>query len=82
MPLIRVSMFPGREPRQKAELVRRLTETYLDVCGLPGQSADGVWVILDEVPPTHWGVGGEVPSTVPANKKGSRRRPLIGSWWS
>jgi 4-oxalocrotonate tautomerase len=60
MPLIRVSMFPGRQPDQKAELVRRLTETFMDVCGSPGQSAEGVWVILDEVPAEHWGVGGEV----------------------
>jgi 4-oxalocrotonate tautomerase len=60
MPLIRVSMFPGRQPDQKAELVRRLTETFMDVCGRPGQSAEGVWVILDEVPAKHWGVGGEV----------------------
>jgi 4-oxalocrotonate tautomerase len=60
MPLIRVSMFPGREPAQKAELVRRLTETYLEVCGLPGQSARGVWVVIDEVPPDNWGVAGEI----------------------
>ena len=60
MPLIRVSMFPGREPATKAELVRRLTETYLEVCGRPGQSAQGVWVIIDEVAPGDWGVGGQV----------------------
>jgi 4-oxalocrotonate tautomerase len=60
MPLIRVSMFPGREPSQKAELVRRLTDTYLEVCGLPGQTAAGVWVIIDEVPRDHWGIGGEL----------------------
>ena len=59
MPLIRVSMFHGREPSQKAELIRRLTDTYLDVCGRPGQSAAGVWVIIDEVPGEHWGIGGE-----------------------
>jgi 4-oxalocrotonate tautomerase len=60
MPLIRVSMFPGRAPDQKAELVRRLTEAYLEVCGLPGQSTRGVWVVIDEVPAAHWGVGGEI----------------------
>ncbi|HET6167407.1 MAG TPA: tautomerase family protein [Marmoricola sp.] len=53
-------MFPGREPDQKTELVRRLTETFLEVCGRSGQSAESVWVILEEVPPEHWGVGGEV----------------------
>ena len=60
MPLIRVSMFPGREPSQKAELVRRLTDTFIDVCGSPGQTAESVWVILEEVPRSHWGVGGRV----------------------
>lgn len=60
MPLIRVSMFPGRDESQKAELVGRLTETFLEVCGRPGQSAAGVWVIIDEVPAHNWGVGGEV----------------------
>ena len=59
MPLIRVSMFPGRDADQKAELIRRLTETFVEVCGRPGQTAESVWVILDEVEPTAWGVGGE-----------------------
>ena len=60
MPMIRVSMFPGRTPDQKAELVSRLTDTFLEVCGRPGQSRDGVWVMLEEVPPAHWGTGGHV----------------------
>jgi len=60
MPLIRISMFPGRDSRQKAELVRRVTDTYLEVCGRPEQTADSVWVILDEVPRDHWAVGGKV----------------------
>ncbi|MFI5698356.1 4-oxalocrotonate tautomerase family protein [Kribbella sp. NPDC051586] len=59
MPLIRVSMFPGRDQDQKAELIRRLTDTFIDVCGRPGQTAEGVWVILEEVPPSHWGVAGQ-----------------------
>ena len=60
MPLIRVSMFPGRDSSQKAELVRRLTDTFIDVCGQPDQTAEGVWVIIDEVPRDLWGVGGQV----------------------
>jgi 4-oxalocrotonate tautomerase len=60
VPLIRVSMFPGRNPSQKAELVRRLTDAFLDACGLPGQTAEAVWVLIDEVPRDQWGVGGEV----------------------
>jgi 4-oxalocrotonate tautomerase len=60
MPLIRVSMFAGRDSSQKAELIRRLTETFVEVCGLPGQTTEGVWVILDEIPSDLWGVGGQV----------------------
>jgi 4-oxalocrotonate tautomerase len=56
-------MFPGRDQSQKAELVRRLTEAFVEVCGRPGQSPTGVWVIIDEVPPDQWGVGGEVGAT-------------------
>jgi 4-oxalocrotonate tautomerase len=59
MPLIRVSMFPGRDPDQKSELIRRLTDTFIEVCGRPGQTAEGVWVILDEVLPADWGVDGD-----------------------
>jgi 4-oxalocrotonate tautomerase len=51
-------MFPGRDLDQKAELIRRLTEAFLEVCGHPGQRSEGVWVVLDEVDPVHWGVGG------------------------
>jgi 4-oxalocrotonate tautomerase len=58
MPLIRVSMFPGRDSDEKSELIRRLTDAFLDVCGRPGQTAEGVWVILEEVKPGDWGVGG------------------------
>jgi 4-oxalocrotonate tautomerase family enzyme len=60
MPLIRVSMFPGRNASQKAELVRRLSEVFAETCGTPGHSTAGVWVILDEVPESHWGVGGRL----------------------
>jgi 4-oxalocrotonate tautomerase len=60
LPLIRISMFPGKDPHQKAELVRRVTDTYLEVCGRPEQTADSVWVILDEVPSQNWAVGGKV----------------------
>jgi 4-oxalocrotonate tautomerase len=51
-------MFPGRTQDQKAELISRLTDTFLEVCGRPGQSKDAVWVMIDEVPREHWGVGG------------------------
>jgi 4-oxalocrotonate tautomerase len=59
MPLITVSMFPGRSDEQKAELVEALTEAFLKTCG---GNRDGVWVILDEVPKSNWAVGGQLRS--------------------
>jgi 4-oxalocrotonate tautomerase len=60
MPLITVRMTPGRTPAQKAELVSRLTDIFLETCGNPGQSRAGVWVVLDEVPADNWAVGGQI----------------------
>mgnify|MGYP003924590477 CR=1 FL=1 len=60
MPMITVQMMPGRSDAQKAELVSRLTDVFLETCGSPGQHRKGVWVIIDEVPGEHWAVGGEM----------------------
>ena len=42
------------------ELVERLTETYLEICGRPGQTRDSVWVVLQEVPANRWAAGGKL----------------------
>ena len=55
MPLIQVTMLEGRSPEAKAKLILRLTEATVDAVGAPRES---VRVILQEVPPAHWGVGG------------------------
>lgn len=60
MPIITVQMFPGRTAEEKAALASGLTNVFLDTCGRPGQSRDGVWVIIDEVPREHWAVGGNL----------------------
>ncbi|GAA1991884.1 tautomerase family protein [Amycolatopsis minnesotensis] len=68
MPMITVQMMPGRTPEQKAELVERLTDVFLETCGNPGQPRHGVWVVIDEVPPEHWAVGGKLVAG-PADEK-------------
>lgn len=60
MPLITVQMFPGRSRSQLDDLVERITDAYLDTCGLPGQSRAGVWVVVQEVPADRWAVGGKL----------------------
>ena len=59
MPLIRVSMFPGRTDDQKKALVEELTAAFVRAAG---GKREGVWVMIDEVPPEHWGVGGALSS--------------------
>lgn len=61
MPMITVQMFPGRTHAQKAALTARLTEVFLETCGSPGQSAESVWVVIDEVAKHNWAVGGRLP---------------------
>lgn len=56
MPLIQMTMIEGRTPEKKKQLIRELTDTVERVIGSPRQS---IRVILQEVPASHWGVGGE-----------------------
>jgi 4-oxalocrotonate tautomerase len=56
VPLITVSMFPGRTDEQKRALVEKVTDAFVETCG---GNRDGVWVMIDEVPGEHWGVGGK-----------------------
>jgi 4-oxalocrotonate tautomerase len=56
MPIVRVELLEGRSPETKAALIRRLTEAIVDTLGAqPSQ----VRVLLHDVPPENWGVGGQ-----------------------
>ena len=56
MPLINVSYASTQSDEKKAELIAELTRTYARVMGVKESS---VWVVLNEVPRTDWGVGGQ-----------------------
>lgn len=71
MPMIEVKMFPGRSHEQKAALVDRLTHAFLETCGSPGQTPEGIWVVINEVPPENWAVGGELRGTASGSRQGS-----------
>ena len=58
MPIIRVEMFLGRTREQKAALAERITDAFIETCGGPGQTREGVWVVFDEVAKENWSVGG------------------------
>ena len=55
MPTIRVELFEGRAPQQKAALAKELTEACVRVLG---GSADGVDVVFRDVARHDWATGG------------------------
>ena len=57
MPLIQVQMFAGRTPQQKRDLVRALTDAFVETAGSTHDAED---VILTDVEQSDWGQGGEL----------------------
>jgi 4-oxalocrotonate tautomerase len=55
MPLVQVTMIEGRSAEAKANLIRRVTDAIVETTQAP---RDSVRVIIQEVPGSHWGVGG------------------------
>jgi 4-oxalocrotonate tautomerase len=56
MPIIRIELIEGRAPELKEELIRRVTDAVTSTLAVqPAQ----VRVLLYELPPEHWAVGGQ-----------------------
>ena len=55
MPTIRVELFEGRTPQQKAALAHEITEACVRVLG---GSADGVDVLFFDIARHDWATGG------------------------
>ena len=55
MPLIQVSLIEGRSPQVRRALIAELTDAVVRALDAPRET---VRVILNEVPPEHWAVGG------------------------
>lgn len=55
MPTIRIELFEGRTPEQKAALAKEITEA----CGRAiGSSADSVDILFYDIAPHDWATGG------------------------
>ena len=65
MPLIQVQMFAGRTPQQKRDLVRALTDAFVETAG---STPDSVDVILTDVEQSNWAQEGELFSEKNKNK--------------
>jgi 4-oxalocrotonate tautomerase len=61
MPYIDVKLYEGRlDPQSTRLLVERLTEAVVEVYG--EAIRDQTWVVLQEVSPARWGIGGRTGS--------------------
>ena len=55
MPIVRIDLLEGRSTERKAELIRRVTDAVATTLEMRPEQ---VRVLLAEVPPEHWAVGG------------------------
>ena len=62
MPLAQLYIGKGRSYDQKKLLIEKITQAIVDSLG---SQKENVWVVLNEVPRSEWGVGG-----VPLGKPG------------
>ncbi len=56
MPIVRIEMLQGRSSEDKRRLIREVSEAVSRSLSL---EPDRVRVLLYELPPEHWAVGGE-----------------------
>ena len=56
MPIVRIELLQGRTPKVKNELIARVTDAVVTTLGI---DSDQVRVLLYELPPEHWAVGGQ-----------------------
>ena len=58
MPNIQVSVWKGFGEKNAKKVIKGITEVFTNM-GIPGHAVE---VIINEIPKTHWGVGGEPAS--------------------
>jgi len=66
MPIITVNLLTGRDAETKRALIREVAEAAIRALDAPPAS---VRVIINEVPPEHWGIGNETKAEQTARAK-------------
>jgi len=66
MPLVQISMLPGRTSEQKRALLAEVTEAVVRTCKV---SPEQVRVLISEIAAEHWAVGGVSRAEVAAANK-------------
>lgn len=67
MPFVRIDVLEGRTPEMLEQLIERVSATVADTLQTP---IDRVRVVVNEVPPHLWGIGGVPASRVPGRAPG------------
>lgn len=63
MPLIQVTMIQGRTPEQKNAFFEQVTAVAAETLGVKPEQ---VRVVINEVPPEHWCIGGVSKAVIDA----------------
>lgn len=69
MPLVQISMLPGRSSEQKRALIAEVTEVVVRTCKVVPEQ---VQVMINEIPAEHWGTAGLSLAEANARKKEGR----------
>ena len=69
MPLVQISMLPGRSAEQKRALLAEVTDAVVRTCKV---QPDQVRVLISEIAAEHWSVGGVSRAEIDAKKKEGR----------
>jgi len=69
VPLVQISILPGRSPEQKRALLAEVTDAVVRTCKVQPEQ---VRVLISEVAAEHWGVGGVSRAEIDARKKEGR----------
>jgi len=58
MPIVQVYVWKGFGEEKAKTLIQNITKVFCDL-GIPEQAVD---VLVNEIPKSHWGIGGECAS--------------------
>ena len=66
MPIIRIDLVAGRPPERTHELIRRVTDAVVAALEVRPEQ---VRILLTELPPEHWAIGGVTMAELAARDK-------------
>lgn len=55
MPLIQVTIVEGRSDEMKRQLMKNMAEVVSETLGSPKEA---IRILINEIPKSHWGIGG------------------------